>query len=86
MGSLVLYVHLTLFRFGLWLTGGVQVKFIKFFAWEEPLMGRLLHAREAEMKWMIKGAASSMECAYHTIVTDHVLSPARVNFILFYLL
>ena len=38
------------------------------------------------MKWMINGAASSMKCAYHTIVSDHVLSPARVNFILFYLL
>ena len=38
------------------------------------------------MMWMIKGAASSMECAYHTIVTDNVLFPARVNSVMFYLL
>ena len=38
------------------------------------------------MMWMIEGAASSMECAYHTIVTDHVLFPARVNSVMFNLL
>lgn len=31
------------------------VKFIKFFAWEERWIQRALDAREAEMKWMIKG-------------------------------
>ena len=38
------------------------------------------------MKWMIKGAASSMECAYHTIITDNVHFPAGVNSVIFYLL
>ena len=38
------------------------------------------------MKWMIKGAASSMEWAYHTIITDNVLFPAGVNSVMFYLL
>jgi hypothetical protein len=34
-----------------------QVKFIKFFAWEEQWIQRALDAREIEMKWMIKGMA-----------------------------
>ena len=38
------------------------------------------------MKWMIKGAASGMKWAYHTIVTDNVLFPAGVNSVMFYLL
>jgi hypothetical protein len=33
----------------------LQVKFIKFFAWEERWIDRTLDAREHEMKWMIKG-------------------------------
>lgn len=33
-----------------------QVKFIKFFAWEEQWINRALDAREHEMKWMVKGA------------------------------
>lgn len=33
----------------------MQVKFIKFFAWEDRWIERALDAREAEMKWMIKG-------------------------------
>ena len=43
MSSLVMYVHLTLFRFGLWLTGGAQVKFIRF-----------LHGKNVELgeRWM----------------------------------
>ena len=51
----------------------------------ERWIGRALDAREAEMKLMIKGAAFSMKCAYHTIVTDHVLFPAGVNSVIFYL-
>jgi len=31
-----------------------QVKFIKFFAWEERWIQRALDAREVEMGWMIK--------------------------------
>ena len=38
-----------------------------------------MDAREAEMKWMIKGAASSMEWADHTIITYNVPFPAGVN-------
>ncbi|KIJ90780.1 hypothetical protein K443DRAFT_14955 [Laccaria amethystina LaAM-08-1] len=40
---------------------GLYVKFIKFFAWEESWIRRALDASEAEMKWMIKGAASGMK-------------------------
>jgi hypothetical protein len=32
-----------------------QVKFIKFFAWEERWIDRAMDSREAEMKWMVKG-------------------------------
>jgi hypothetical protein len=32
-----------------------QVKFIKFFAWEEKWIGKTMDAREVEMKWLIKG-------------------------------
>lgn len=32
----------------------LQVKFIKFFAWEDRWIQRVLDAREAEMQWMIK--------------------------------
>ena len=35
---------------------------------------------------MIKGAAFSMKCAYHTIITYNVLFPARVESVVFYLL
>ena len=52
----------------------VQVKFIKFFAWEERWIGRALDAREAEMQWMVKGADSSMKWLIVTIITDDVLS------------
>ena len=38
----------------------VQVKFIKFFAWEERWIGRALDAREVEMQWMVKGADSGL--------------------------
>ena len=38
------------------------------------------------MKWMIMGAASSMEWACQPIITDNVLFSAGVNSILFYLL
>lgn len=32
-----------------------QVKFIKFFAWEDRWIQKALDAREVEMKWMVKG-------------------------------
>ena len=31
------------------------IKFIKFFAWEDRWIERVLDAREVEMQWMIKG-------------------------------
>lgn len=31
------------------------VKFIKFFAWEERWIKRVLDARETELQWFIKG-------------------------------
>ena len=34
----------------------LQVKFIKFFAWEDRWIQKALDTREEEMKWMIKGA------------------------------
>lgn len=34
----------------------MQVKFIKFFAWEDRWIQRVLDAREVEIQWMIKGA------------------------------
>ncbi|KAJ7173895.1 hypothetical protein C8R43DRAFT_1094036 [Mycena crocata] len=36
------------------------VKFIKFFAWEERWIARVLDAREVEMKWMIKSRLNSL--------------------------
>ena len=33
------------------------VKFIKFFAWEERWIQRVLGARETELQWFIKGAS-----------------------------
>ena len=39
------------------------VKFIKFFAWEDRWVQRVLDAREVEMQWMIKGERSSLEMA-----------------------
>lgn len=36
--------------------GCMQVKFIKFFAWEDRWIQRVLDAREVEIQWMIKGA------------------------------
>ncbi|KAF9007200.1 hypothetical protein BDQ17DRAFT_1351594 [Cyathus striatus] len=36
------------------------VKFIKFFAWEEKWIQRVLDAREAEMKWMVKARVNSV--------------------------
>ena len=38
------------------------------------------------MKWMINSAASSMDWAYHTIITDNVLLSVRVSPVMFYLL
>ena len=35
------------------------------------------------MMWMIKGAACTMNWAYHTIITDNVLFPAGVNSVVF---
>ena len=37
-----------------------QVKFIKFFAWEERWIDRALDARGAELEWMVKGAAVNL--------------------------
>ena len=34
------------------------VKFIKFFAWEDRWIQRVLDAREVEMQWMVKGIVS----------------------------
>ena len=33
-----------------------SIKFIKFFAWEERWMDRVLEARSVEMQWMVKCA------------------------------
>ena len=38
------------------------------------------------MEWVIKGAASGVEWAYHTIIIGNALFPARVNPVMFYLL
>ena len=35
--------------------GLLQVKFIKFFAWEDRWIQRALDAREVELQWLIKG-------------------------------
>ena len=48
----------------------MQVKFIKFFAWEESWIERVLDAREAEMQWMVRGAACGMKWP---IITDSIL-------------
>lgn len=39
--------------------GHSQVKFIKFFAWEDRWIQRVLDARKVELKWMVKG---ELEC------------------------
>ncbi|KAH9943429.1 multidrug resistance-associated ABC transporter [Epithele typhae] len=36
------------------------VKFIKFFAWEDRWIQRVMEAREVEMQWMIKGRVNSV--------------------------
>ena len=38
-----------------------QIKFIKYFAWEERWIDRTLEAREAELKWIIKGNAHLLD-------------------------
>ena len=62
----------------------VQVKFIKFFAWEERWIGRALDAREAEMQWMVKGADSGLSLLSSLVMFS--LPPARINSVMFYLL
>jgi hypothetical protein len=32
----------------------VQIKFIKFFAWESKWIERVLDARQVEMQWLVK--------------------------------
>ncbi|KAH9854526.1 multidrug resistance-associated ABC transporter [Lenzites betulinus] len=36
------------------------VKFIKFFAWEDRWIGKVMNAREVEMQWMIKSRINSV--------------------------
>ena len=40
--------------------GVYQIKFIKFFAWEDKWISRAMDAREIEMKWMIKSRLNSV--------------------------
>jgi len=40
--------------------GIYQIKFIKFFAWEDKWIGRTMDAREVEIKWMIKSRLNSV--------------------------
>ena len=41
-----------------------QVKFIKFFAWEDRWIQRVMEARKVEMEWMVKGALISGQIGY----------------------
>lgn len=36
-------------------TEGAQIKFVKYFSWEEMWMGRTMEARNEEMAWRQKG-------------------------------
>lgn len=38
----------------------MQIKFIKFFAWESRWIERTLDARENEMKWMVKARLNTV--------------------------
>lgn len=49
----------------------MQVKFIKFFAWEDRWIGKVMNAREVEMQWMIKSA--SLEAAKPAMLTPFCL-------------
>ena len=33
----------------------LQVKFVKFFAWEDRWIDRVMDSREAEIEWIVKG-------------------------------
>ena len=55
-----------------------QVKFIKFFAWEERWIGRALDAREVEMKWMVKGILVQLRW-YIPILTTFVYSSRQLG-------
>ena len=56
----------------------IQVKFIKFFAWEERWIDRALDAREAEMKWMVKGVQSPV-VLYESELTNISRQPALIR-------
>jgi hypothetical protein len=38
--------------------GSLQIKFIKFFAWEEQWIKKIIDARKVELDWLRKGAAA----------------------------
>lgn len=40
-----------------------QIKFVKFFAWEERWIQRVMEARKVEMQWMVKCMPVSYLCA-----------------------
>lgn len=48
----------------------LQVKFIKFFAWENRWIQRVLDAREVEMQWMIKGTSKHQPSAARSQLCD----------------
>ena len=62
-----------------------QVKFIKFFAWEERWIGKALDAREVEMNWMIKGISQETTLVESGPFLLFAFT-ARVNSVLFFLI
>lgn len=52
----------------------LQVKFIKFFAWEERWIQRAMDAREVEMRWMIKSRVNMVFFALIWIIAPILVS------------
>ncbi|KAI0030296.1 hypothetical protein K488DRAFT_87904 [Vararia minispora EC-137] len=56
------------------------IKFVKFFAWEDHWTGRVLEAREQEMRWLVKGYVRLNSILSHTLWTS---TPVLVSVVAF---
>ena len=61
----------------------MQVKFVKFFAWEDRWINRAMDSREAELKWMVEGKVNYLGDANFLMI---MVIQARLNSVLFFAL